>query len=87
MFVCPDCHKQVKNLKQHQSRVHAVNTNTPAKEAPAAQKPGNTLTLNVETKKKTAAGLYHCIDCGGTLTQGQSPCPGCGSPLDWSALQ
>ena len=83
MFVCPECHKQVKNLKQHQKRVHAGQ----AKEKPGAPA-GNTLTLKVEPKTKPAAppaALYHCVDCGETLTQGQTPCPGCGAHLDWQA--
>ena len=84
-YVCPQCHKKVKDLKGHLARVH------PEPLAQEIEKPGaKTLELNVKAKEKSetpGAGEYHCVDCGEALTKGQTPCPGCGSVLDWSALE
>lgn len=87
MKVCPHCYKQVKDLKSHLARVHPDKVNK-VEPKPAAKK------LEIKVPKKEpeepeepeVAKTYHCIDCGGALTKGQTPCPSCGATLDWSAL-
>lgn len=89
MYSCPYCHKQVKDLKSHLKRVHPdkVTEKPPDQVKPAARK----LELEVPRKPKLpketeVSKSYHCIDCGGALTEGQANCPSCGVTLDWSAL-
>ena len=99
MYICPKCHKQVKDLKGHTARLHS---GTPPEEKPRTRtleltgtppekKPRTrTLELKVEKpEKKTGTSVpqgYHCIDCGHTLNQGQTPCPNCRATLDWGQL-
>ena len=83
MFVCPECHKQVKDLPGHLRRVH------PEQAKKAAANPGNT-TLEIAAPKtekpKAEAHQYHCVDCGHSVTRNITSCPGCGATLDWSQL-
>ncbi len=50
---------------------------------------GKKLELKTPLKKSLEKAIeqgYHCVDCGGPLTKGQTPCPGCGATLDWRGL-
>jgi len=88
MYSCPHCHKEVKNLKKHLKRMHPdqVSRESPAQGTKTKAK---TLELDIKTKEKkekVEESGYHCVDCGGALTKGQTPCPGCGATLDWRGL-
>ncbi len=81
-YKCSTCDKYFtskKKQKDHERRVHPA---TEQKTTPA------TLKLKVPPKKEKAASsqVYHCVDCGGPLTKGQTPCPSCGTRLDWGLL-
>lgn len=88
MFTCPQCHKNVKDLKGHLARVHPEGT---AEKTVATKKPtGKKLELAVKARpkeEKPAASKYHCVDCGAAVTKGQTPCPSCGAGLDWSQVE
>ena len=82
-YTCPVCHANVKDLKGHIARMH------PESPAPAKKTTAKKLELAPQPKpkeEKPGSSGFHCIDCGQTLTRGQTPCPGCGHPLDWSRL-
>jgi len=88
-YTCPHCNKVVKNLKDHIRRMHPDAADTTDN---AGDGDNNTTddtgaeTLEIEAPPGAAAGVYHCVDCGGPLTKGQTPCPACGAGLDWEAV-
>ena len=80
-YTCPHCHRIVKNLTQHLKRMHpeiAGDTN----ETEDTSSGGGNQNLDIKTPEG-ATQAYHCADCGGPLTKGQTPCPGCGANLNW----
>tara|TARA_Y100000310_G_scaffold310316_1_gene355396 strand:+ start:2041 stop:2340 length:300 start_codon:yes stop_codon:yes gene_type:complete len=87
---CPLCGKEVKSLTGHLKRQHLESTaNMPGVHRPehtAELKDADTAevykTLEV-TAPPTAAAIYHCIGCGGSLTPNQTPCPACGEDMAW----
>lgn len=91
MYSCPHCNKQVKNLKKHIKRMHPDQVGQgeqPGSETKVKTK-GKKLELKTPLKKSLDKAIeqgYHCVDCGGPLTKGQTPCPGCGATLDWRGL-
>lgn len=46
----------------------------------------NAETLEIQAPPGADASTYHCVDCGGPLTKGQTPCPSCGKGMDWGAV-
>lgn len=91
-FTCPVCKKKCKNLKMHTQIMHPTSGGTPktGKEKPAKdvsmELPESQDFELTKPDKKTATAQYHCVDCGAPLTKGQTPCPGCGNPLEWGTL-
>jgi len=101
-YVCPHCHKQVKELKRHIATMHPEKVETPVinkdelSTSYSQLKPkvtGKVLELKVEkpqkpeTKAEPPGKGYHCVDCGYSgLKRGQNPCPQCGTQLDWSKV-
>ena len=89
-YVCPHCHKSVKDLKSHIARLHpdqVDNKTQPEKTKPTTK--GKQLEIEkpeTKTKEKESAGAYHCLGCGATVSKGQNPCPSCGQALDWSQV-
>ena len=54
-----------------------------------AKEPGKGAKLEVKkpppkTKEADLGNGYHHIECGGPLEKGQTLCPKCGKPVDWS---
>jgi len=84
-YICPHCNVQVKDLKGHIARKHPEKVDNTEivepKSAPKAQR----FEIKPDTKKENEA-VYHCVDCGGSLTKGVAQCPGCGTNLDWGQL-
>lgn len=81
-YVCPDCHRQVKDLKGHQARVHS-------KAEPELKTTGKSLELKIEkpeAKAEPEAKIYHCVECGTAISYRQLQCPGCNTGLDWGSL-
>jgi len=96
MYMCPHCNVQVRYLKRHIERMHPEQA-TPKrshhkKPGEAFPSPTKTKGKKLELKTQPVKSLepvergYHCVDCGGPLAKGQSPCPGCGTSLDWRGL-
>ena len=82
-YICPICHVQVKDLKGHTARMHPEKPKPEVKVKPT----GKTLEFKTPLEKsleKAEKQGYHCVDCGGPLTKGETPCPGCGAHLNWS---
>lgn len=93
MYVCPVCSKQIKHLKQHIARMHPEQAKTqrshhkkPETATPATKGKKLELKTPAEIVEKPVKQGYHCVDCGGLLTKGQTPCPACGATLDWRGL-
>jgi len=86
MYVCPICHKQLKNkhgLDEHMKRVHGGQPSEPALASPppAASKPkAKDLNLKLRDEDKVT---YKCGACNHVLDGQLSPCPYCGAELSW----
>lgn len=85
IYTCPDCNVQVKGLAAHRARMH------PDTAKPTPKPKGKTLEIKPPPKKeelgpRAADKGYHCVDCGGALSKGQTPCPACGARLNWGGL-
>jgi len=88
MFVCPHCHKQVKNLKEHLKRVHPDNAGAPkskptpvVKSKPEPKSQAKKFEMKVPKEEKST---YKCGACGASLNSEVTPCPYCGAELNWS---
>lgn len=82
MYICPECQKQLKTKKSLASHLANVHGKKPGGSSePSAEV--QTLTIEKPGGPK-AEGGFHCVDCGATLTKGQTPCPNCGVALEWS---
>jgi len=81
-YTCPVCNRIVKDLKAHTKRMH------PGGDPPLEKVKGKKLEFEVpkEKEKKEKSQGYHCIDCGAGVSKGQTPCPSCGTQLDWSQV-
>ncbi len=84
---CPHCPKNFakkRNLDRHILRMHPdLTVEVKAKETGKGAK----FEVKKPPVKSKEAGVgkgYHHIDCGSPLEKGQTPCPGCGKPVDWS---
>lgn len=94
MYSCPNCHKQVKELKGHYKSFPDHDPDKEKGEVPKVQEKPIIKTLELDIKPKSKpqekaedATVYHCIDCGYVgITRGQTGCPKCGARLDWSEL-
>ena len=94
-YKCSQCDKffpSVKKKTDHERRVHpkAETPITPVTESKLTPEPkvkGKTFEVKAPTKreKQETSQSYHCVDCGATVTKGQSSCS-CGATLDWSQL-
>jgi len=84
MYVCDVCGKEVKDLKSHKARMHPLPGAEKQEGETKTQANGQTLDIK---EPEGASSDYHCVECGGSLTKGQSPCPNCGATLDWSAVE
>ena len=94
---CSKIFSNKKKLADHERRVHA-GAAPPVVKTEAKKLTPKTLKLKIkkketpekkeppEKKETPEAKGYHCVDCGGGLTHGQTPCPHCGATLDWSQL-
>jgi len=90
LYVCPHCHKQVKDLKGHIARKHPeVATKEAIQSTSVAKSTGKKLELDIKVKPKAppAVTTYHCIECGNKVERGQNSCPQCGALLDWSQIK
>jgi len=89
IYMCPHCNVQVRYLKRHIARMHPETLKTKTKREATPKTKGKKLELKTPLKKSLEKAVeqgYHCVDCGGSLTKGQTPCPGCGATLDWRGL-
>jgi len=87
MYICPQCHAQVRDLKGHIARMHAEIK--PVSEAKPESLKAKKLELDIKPKVKKAEPIqaYHCVSCGYTpISRGQSNCPQCGATFDWSQI-
>lgn len=92
MYVCPHCHKQVKDLAGHIKRKHPDKVEDPFSkksvkkvEKLEIKKPKVDEKKEEKEDKEPTTG-YHCLNCGGPVRRGQNPCPHCGGHLDWAAV-
>jgi len=93
VYMCPHCNVQVRYLKRHIARMHpeqaAAKRSHRKKPVEATPTKGKKLELKTPLKKSVEKAVergYHCVDCGGLLTKGQTACPGCGTTLDWRGI-
>jgi len=53
---------------------------------PADEEKAEELEIDTDTATPDEETGYHCIACWTTIAKNETPCPGCGSILDWSSL-
>jgi endogenous inhibitor of DNA gyrase (YacG/DUF329 family) len=89
MFTCPHCHKTVRDLKAHITRLHPdIEAEAGAEaEAETSAEAAGRLEVKPPAGGAGEAAGYHCIGCGQKLNKGQTPCPGCGEELAWESLE
>lgn len=95
---CLLCKQWFKHLAEHIANMHAGEPypKPPPKrnhhkkvEKPSPETKGKKLELKTPRQKSEEEAVkqgYHCVDCGGPLIKGQTPCPKCGATLDWRGL-
>lgn len=87
LYTCPHCYKQVRDLPAHIARMHPEKSGADNRPEPDTNAQDNDALVIKPPEAKTEAKQYHCINCGTALSYGQNPCPNCGEPLDWAALE
>ena len=86
MFTCEICQKQVKRLADHKRRMHPANADAGSDTISDAEN-GQNLELDTTGVNNAQDGkLYHCVDCGGTVSYKQGNCAGCTAELEWGDL-
>ncbi len=88
---CPYCDPpkffaRITNLNSHVKSEHTDQGNKPNEPNEANDPNEANQELVIKVPAEAQAGGYHCLGCGGTLTKGQNPCPGCGEPMTWDNI-
>lgn len=80
MFVCDQCHKELKSKRSLARHIEAIHGS-------GKQKNPENESLEIEVEPEPEYE-YECEACDTKITRGMDTCPNpnCGKPLDWSGL-
>lgn len=88
MYICPECHKSLKNkhsLDEHLKRLHGsqpAEVKSRVKSEPKSK--AKDFKVKVGKEQKEEKTTYKCGSCGSPLSGEVSQCPSCGAELNWS---
>ena len=82
MYQCDQCPKLFSSkakLWRHQARVHGKAKGDATGKTFEVKKP-------IEKVISSKPDDFYCINCGSSISKGQTPCPKCGEPLNWEGI-